>query len=70
MSALDELTSFVDLVHDTFDEHNLQRQLMMEVLNKQVSPDNALINNVAAALNDLVMEEEAASDEELPPNPA
>ena len=58
MTALDELTTFVSLVHETFDEHNQQRHVFLQALNKEVSPDNKSINNCINAPRVLEVEEE------------
>ena len=74
MSALDELTNFVGLVNETFDEYTQERYVVMEALNKQVAPDNAVIAPLASALTELVEHVSDSPDEDepapAPPTPA
>ena len=71
MTALDELASFVSLVHETFDEHTQGRQRLMQALTKEVSPNNELLNNCINALKGLeVEEEESADDDDMVPTQA
>jgi len=78
MAAFDELTAFVDLVHETFEEHDGARKTMLECLDKECRPDNQRVKELAKALNELAKEqkEESSSDEteasdlaQPPPNP-
>jgi len=60
MAAFDELTAFVELVHETFEEHDGARKTMLECLDKGCRPDNQRVKELAVALKELAKEQQLA----------